>query len=139
MRPIDQIYEAFAAAPRPNAEGITAGSGDDERREIRELLAPYRAKDVPDEDLGQYPLYTMFPFLSVAAYRYYMPRCIEFSLKHPGNALGESLLFSLSNGVARKLAASFSAQERAVVREYLEHLSRASPSDYVEEARKLWK
>ena len=113
--------------------------GDLERLEICDVLAPYQAREVPDDRLGQYPLYAMFPFLSVAAYRYYMPRCIEFSLAHPNNELSESLLFSLSGTFCRARRAAFSPKERAVVREYIECVARNVGEDrFTTEARKLW-
>lgn len=95
--------------------------GDFEREEIRDLLAPHAARDVPEEDLGRYPLYTMFPFLSTASYRYYMPRFIEYCVKNPNSTLGEFLLYSLADDHER--SRSFCPGERAVVREYLKYLA----------------
>jgi hypothetical protein len=140
MRPIEQIYEAFAAAQRPAPADITCGSDDNERREIREVLSRYTAHDLPAEELDRYPLHTMFPFLSPASYRYFMPRFIEHCIANPQSMLAESLLFSLA-GPDRQSGA-FLPPERAVVREYLE-LSAQVPGaklviDHLSAAREKW-
>ena len=125
MRKSNEIYAAFAQARRPSAQEITDHAGDSEREKIRDLLAPHAATDVPSEELGKYPLYTMIPLLSAASYRYFMPRLVAYCLERPDSVLAESLLFSLSGANAARIA-SFLPVERAVVREYIDHLAQQS-------------
>jgi hypothetical protein len=130
VRSVDEVYAAFSGAKRPSAQEIPDHDpgGDLEREEIRDLLAPYAAREVPDEELARYPLHTMFPFLSAASYRYYMPRFIEHCLEpRAGSLLPESLLFALAHSNDHRIA-SFSANERAVVLEYLEDLASQTES-----------
>ena len=124
MRSANEIYAAFSAATRPSSREIPDHDpdGDQEREQIRDLLAPHAAREVPGEILGRHPLYTMCPLLSAASYRYYMPRFIEYCLEEPNSMLSGSLLFSLAYTHDQRDSA-FSAEERGVVREYLEHLA----------------
>ena len=143
MRSANDIYVAFSGAPRPSAPEIPdiAPNGDLEREEIRDLLAPHSAREVPSEDLRAYPLHTMFSFLSAASYRYYMPRFIEHSLEDPDSLLSESLLFSLARFNDDRIA-SFSIEERAVVMEYLKHLATQPDAhivaSYISSAEEQW-
>ena len=142
MRGIEEIYAAFDFARRPAAEEIPdIVSADPERHKIRDLLAAQTAREVPEEELGRYPLYTMFPFLSAIAFRYYMPRFIEFCVKNPRSMLSESLLFSLAER-DRAHVEVFLPDERAVIVEYIELIGRSQDAwldnEAIEKARKLW-
>ena len=140
-----KIYDAFSGARRPSASeipDIENGGGDLERQEIRDLLAPHAAPEVPADALSKYPLYTSLVFLSAASYRYYMPRFIEYCIENPGSTLSGSLIWNLGRSDDDRIA-KFSPDERAIIRAYIEHCA-AQPdahldADSIIEARRLWK
>lgn len=142
MRSVVEIHGAFASARRPTPEEIPdIVSSDPERNAIRDLLAPHAPRDVPDSALGRYPLYTMFPFLSAAAFRYYMPRFIDYCVANPQSMLSESLLFALARDDYQR-AATFVPIEKAVIREYLELITKSPDAwpdaDEVKKAGEVW-
>ena len=97
-RLIEHIYAAFVQAPRPRAGGIAGCSrtGCDECRELDETLSPFRARDVPDTQLRMNT--SAVPLLRPMAFRYYLPRYLEFSSVHRASDcfLVDSVLYSLS-------------------------------------------
>ncbi len=144
MEVIEQVYAAFADAPRPTAANIATGSlGDLERERVTELLAPYVAREVPDNVFEHYEIVAMLPVLSETAFRYFMPRCIDHALSHPESQMVESLMYALSMG--RKYderVLAFATKEREVIARFLEIIATAPPAwlyqDHLKAAREEW-
>jgi hypothetical protein len=73
----EHIYATFSPAPRPSHDVITphrCQNCDD----ITSRLAPYEARRVPDSQMDA--LSGDLPLLGPEAFRYYLPRFIEFAL-----------------------------------------------------------
>ena len=90
---IDTVYVAFDAAPRPAADEITSHRCCECDR-VRDDLARFRARDVPDDVLSYHG--DSIPLLTPKAFRYFLPRYIQFTCDHPGENATEILLFNLS-------------------------------------------
>src|SRR4051812_19963105 len=94
MSIVEEFYQAFSSAPRPSAEDMTVGNPEDfERQTIVSLLSPYEAREVPDELFKRYEIAAMLPVLTSAAYRYYLPRCLDHVLSHSDSVMLEGVLF----------------------------------------------
>ena len=141
MRGEEEIWDAFREASRARPENITWGPEDDERRAITHSLGRHSASEVPAELLASAPIRKMFPVLSSAAIRYYMPRFIEYCLKEEGEPLFESLIQALANAQADRIAV-FHPQERRLVQEFIEYRSELPGAEryaaWFQEARVRW-
>jgi hypothetical protein len=139
---LDKLFDAFSASARPTQDAITDGSpGDREREKVAELLAPYTNRDVPDAVFENYEIRAMLPILTAQAYRYFMPRCIQYALSH-ADFLGTLLISIGRESEYDDRISSFLPRERAAIMRFVDHVSRLSDSslyrDELKTARKTW-
>jgi len=141
---VKRLYCAFSAAPRPQEREI-APHRCCECDEVVRRLAPHESGRVPDDDMLW--LSDTLPLLGPAAYRYYLPRFIEFCLVKPPAMLDAVINYNLSptgdlDVDDRNRFATFTPDEAHVVLEFVEH--RASGPDldldrvYLDEAWEFW-
>jgi hypothetical protein len=120
---IRALYGAFAAAPKPARDVITphrCGECD----EVASRLAPHEARSVPDEDT--FWLGDSLPLLGPEAFRYYLPRFIEFSVTQPHSSLATLILYSFVPSPTLDIGsqdrfALFTHDERQAILAYLRH------------------
>jgi hypothetical protein len=141
---VARLYRAFSEAPRPRADEI-APHRCCECDEVARRLAPHEAARVPDDDMQW--LGDTLPLLGPAAYRYYLPRFLEFCLVTPPSMLDAVINYNLAptgdlDVGERNRFSGFTPVEARVVLEFVEH--RASDPDleldreYLDEARAFW-
>jgi hypothetical protein len=140
---IERLYQAFADAPRPDRDEITPHRCD-ECDEVSARFSRHPARDVPHDDMLW--LGDSMPLLSPKAFRYYLPRFIEFCLVTPQSSADAMINYNLApSGVdlgERNRFAQFSDAERRAVHEFVEYRA-ALPDyefdqEYLEDARKFW-
>lgn len=141
---IERLYAGFAHAPKPERSEITphrCGECD----EVTARLFPYAARDVPDEDMLW--LGDSLPLLSAKAYRFYLPRFIDFTLISPHCSADAVINYNLApsgdlDTGDRNRFVGFTEGERRLVLEFVEY--RASLEEhgydqlYLESARAFW-
>lgn len=142
---IARLYGAFADAPRPEHAEITPHRCA-ECDEIADRLALHAARDVPHEDmlwLGD----SAMPLLGPKAFRYYLPRFIEFCLLTPQSSAEAVINYNLvpSGDLdvgERNRFSGFNEAERRAVLEFVEYRSSLPGSEfdqrYLEDARIFW-
>lgn len=114
---VELLYAAFAEASRPTLDDITPHRCY-ECDEVRDGLAPYAARTVPDEEVRADSL----PLLSPTALRHYLPRYIEFGFTHRDSILSEFLIYNLcAENLEERRYAAFSIAERQALHRYLKH------------------
>jgi hypothetical protein len=141
---LERLYRAFAATPRPREDEI-APHRCCECDEVVRRLAPHESARVPDDDMLW--LGDTLPLLGPAAYRYYLPRFIEFCLVQPPAMLDAVINYNLAptgdlDVGDRNRFAAFTPGEARVVLEFVEH-RRAEPDldldrEYLDKAREFW-
>src|SRR5262245_23342362 len=89
---VERLYEAFSQAPRPAEEEI-APHRCGECDEVAARLAPHESRRVPDEDM--FWLGDSMPLLGHKAFRYYLPRFVEFCLKQPNSSADAVIDYNL--------------------------------------------
>lgn len=119
-----------ADVPRPERGEITPHSCD-ECDEVSARLSPHRAGDVPSADMHW--LGDSLPLLSPKAFRYYLPRFIEFCLLTSQSSVEAVINYNLAPSGdldvgERNRFAGFTAAQRQVVLEFVE--LRANSPDY---------
>jgi uncharacterized protein DUF6714 len=141
----DRLYAGFAAAPKPERTEITphrCGECD----EVTARLFPHAARDVPDEDMLW--LGDSLPLLSAKAYRFYLPRFIEFCLNTPHSSAEAVINYNLApsgdlDTGDRNRFVGFSEGERRLVLEFVEHRAgleeHGYDQPYLERARAFWR
>jgi len=127
---IDRLYRAFAEAPRRDRDESTPHRCC-ECDEVAARLSRYAARDVPDDEMLR--LGDSLPLLSPKAFRYYLPRFIEFCLTTPESSAEAVMNCNLAPSGdldvgERNRFAQFSEAERRVVLEFVE--CRAASPDY---------
>jgi hypothetical protein len=141
---IPRLYRVFAGAPRPQKEEITPHRCC-ECAEVTERLAPHEAARVPDEDMLW--LGDSLPLLGPAAFRYYLPRFLEFCLTQPPSMLDAVLNYNLAptgdlDLGERNRFADFTPTEARVVLEFVEYRAKGDDTDldraYLDKAREFW-
>jgi hypothetical protein len=120
---IARLYRAFAGAPRPERGEITPHRCA-ECDEVAARLSPHDARAVPDDDMLW--LGDSLPLLSPKAFRYYLPRFIEFCLGTPQSSTDAVINYNLAPSASldvgeRNRFAGFADAERRVVLEFVEH------------------
>jgi len=142
---IERLYGAFSEAPRPERAEITPHRCE-ECDEIATRLALHAAWDVPHDDmlwLGD----SAMPLLGPRAFRYYLPRFIEFCLLTPRSSAGAVVNYNLAPSGdldvgERNRFSSFNKAERGVVLEFVEYRASLPESEfdqrYLEDARVFW-
>lgn len=125
---VERLYGAFSNAPRPAQEEITShrcGECD----EVATRLAPHQSRTVPDEDM--YWLGDSLPLLSPKAFRYFIPRFVEFCLKHPDGSLDGVIDYNLGpyEDSSEKLGI-FTASERYALLEFVQFRLDSSDAHY---------
>lgn len=142
---IERLYRAFADAPRPDRDEITphrCGECD----EVAARLSRYAARDVPHDDMLW--LGDSLPLLSPKAFRYYLPRFIEFCLVTPQSSAEAVMNYNLAPSRdldvgERNRFSQFNESERRGVLEFVEY--RAALPDYefdrkyLEDALRFWR
>jgi hypothetical protein len=142
---IERLYQAFADAPRPAPDEITphrCGECD----EVAARLSPHVARAVPHEDMLW--LGDSMPLLGPKAFRYYLPRFIEFCLVTPRSNTEALINYNLAPSGSldvgeRNRFAHFADAERRVVLEFVEHRLALPDSEpdrrYLEDALSFWR
>jgi hypothetical protein len=120
---VERLYRAFSATPRPTEDEI-APHRCCECDEVAQRLGPHESSRVPDDDMLW--LSDSLPLLGSAAYRYYLPRFIEFCLVKPQGMLDAVINYSLSptgdlDVGDRNRFATFTPGEARLVLEFVEH------------------
>lgn len=141
---IPRLYRAFVAAPRPQKDEVTPHRCW-ECDEVDERLAPHEAAHVPDEDMTW--LGDTLPLLGPPAFRYYLPRFIEFCLAQPESMLDAVINYNLAptgdlDVGERNRFANFTPSEARVVLEFVEHRANRDDADldraYLDKAWEFW-
>lgn len=120
---VARLYRAFSAAPRPQADEI-APHRCCECDEVARRLAPHEAALVPDDDMLW--LGDSLPLLGPAAFRYYLPRFIQFCLVKPPSMLDAVIDYNLHptgdlDVADRNRFSTFQPGEARLVLEFVEH------------------
>jgi hypothetical protein len=141
---VERLYRAFSATPRPARDEI-APHRCCECDEVVRRLAPHESDGVPDHDMLW--LGDTLPLLGPAAYRYYLPRFIEFCLANPPGMLDAVINYNLAptgdlDVGDRNRFAAFTPGEARVVLEFVEHRA-AEPDldldrEYLDKAWEFW-
>ena len=142
---VERLFASFAYAPRPARADITPHRCC-ECDEVADRLSAYTARDVPEDDMHW--LGDCLPLLSAKAFRFYLPRFIEFCLRVPNSNVEALINYNLVPSTdldvgERNRFAGFSDEERRVVLEFVEY--RASLPDqihdgpYLEAASSFWR
>jgi hypothetical protein len=141
---IDRLYRAFAQAPRPGPAEITphrCGECD----EVSARLSRHGARDVPHDDMHW--VGDCMPLLSPIAFRYYLPRFIEFCLVTPESSADAVINYNLAPAGEldvgeRNRFAGFNEAERQVVLEFVQYRHGMPDSefdqDYLQRALAFW-
>jgi hypothetical protein len=141
---IERLYKAFAEAPRPTASELTphrCGECD----EVAARLSAHYARDVPYDDMLW--LGDSLPLLSPKAFRYYLPRFIEFCLATPNSSLAAVINYNLAPSGdldvgERNRFFQFSEAERRAVLEFVQYRASLPESAhdraYLEDAEIFW-
>jgi Family of unknown function (DUF6714) len=141
---IERLYGAFADAPRPGPGEITAHRCD-ECEEVSARLSRYAASDVPHDDMLW--LGDSMPLLSPKAFRYYLPRFIEFCLVTPQSSAEATINYNLAPSGdldvgERNRFAQFNDVERRIVLEFVEYRAGLPECKfdrrYLEDALAFW-
>lgn len=128
------IYAAFKSAPKPNRDVITPHRCP-ECDDIAGRLAPHEAAHVPDAEMHH--LGQSLTFLGPEAFRYYLPRFIEFSMAYPDSDAARYIVYNLAPAAdldvgSRNRFLYFSTDERKALRKYIEYLA-SSQDPYLDE------
>ena len=97
---IEPLFAAFSSAPRPAAEEITSHRCCECDR-VRDDFARYSVREVPDDVLSYHG--DSIPLLTPKAFRYFMPRYIQFTFEHPDTNATDNLLFNLVSCLTNSL------------------------------------
>jgi hypothetical protein len=117
------IYAAFSSAPRPTPDVITPHRCE-KCDDLASRLAPYEARQVPDSQMdvvgGDLPL------LGPEAFRYYLPRFMEFSLLRRDSDAAAFIIYNLAPDPdldigPRNRFLHFTPEERESLRKYIEY------------------
>jgi hypothetical protein len=115
---VERLYGAFSDAPRPAKEEITPHRCY-ECDEVTARLAPHQSREVPDDDM--FWLGDSMPLLGHKAFRYFLPRFIEFCLRHPNSSANGVIDYNpgpfedLHADVTAKLHGLNAAERRALL------------------------
>ncbi len=90
---VNSFYKAFLGAPRPTLSEITTHRCW-ECDKVREDFAAYSVKKVTDKVMRYHG--DSIPLLSAKAFRYYLPRYVQFTCEQPDENATDNLLFNLS-------------------------------------------
>ena len=90
---IENLYKAFTDAPRP-AKSEIAPHICDECEEVARRLGEHAVREVPNDDMHW--LGDSMPLLGPKAFRYYLPRFIEFCIKTPESSLDALINYNLA-------------------------------------------
>lgn len=141
---IENLYKTFADAPRPERSEI-APHECDECDEVSERLSAHAARDVPDDDMHW--LGDTLPLLGPTAFRYYLPRFIEFCIKNPDSSLDALINYNLTRSPEdvgeRNRFAGFTKAEGRLILKFVE-LRAAGPDAeydrvYLDAALEYWR
>ena len=141
---VERLYTAFAEAPRPTAGAITPHRCC-ECDEVAARLAPHESRNVPSQDM--YWLGDSLPLLGPKAFRYFLPRFIEFCLRHGESSLDGLINYNLAPSASldegeRNRFAGFTPAERSAVLEFVDYRSQLEgaefDSEHLEQARQFW-
>ncbi len=141
---ISRLYRAFSDAPRPAKDEI-APHRCCECGEVTERLAPHEAARVPDDDMLW--LGDTLPLLGPAAYRYYLPRFLEFCLTTPPSMLDAVINYNLAptgdlDVGERNRFSQFTPAEARIVLEFVEHRATEPGADhdreFLDKAWEFW-
>lgn len=141
---IERLYLAFSQAPRPQPAEI-APHRCCECDEVAARLSPHAARAVPHEDMLW--LGDSLPLLGPGAFRYYLPRFIEFALRVPESSAEAVIHYNLAPSGEldvgeRNRFSQFSDEERRAVLEFVQYRAAlpeyAGDQGFLEEARKFW-
>jgi hypothetical protein len=141
---VTRLYAAFASAPRPKKAEITPHRCC-ECDEVNERLGPHEAAFVPDDDMLW--LGDTLPLLGPAAFRYYLPRFLEFCLTQPPSMIDAVINYNLAptgdlDVGERNRFSQFTPAEARVVLEFVEHRfdepGAELDKEYLEKAHNYW-
>jgi len=118
-----KFFDAFKGAPRPELDQITPHRCWECDR-VRDDFSEYEVKNVPDYILHDHG--DSIPFLSPIAFRYFLPRYMEFTVENPDANAAEYLLYNLSpnhrnSEFWRGRCDAFVSKEKEVIIQYLEY------------------
>ena len=141
---VERLYAAFEAAPRPVSREIAPHSCW-ECDEIIARLGTHEARDVPAEDMHW--LGDCLTLLGPKAFRYYLPRYIEFCLTTSDSNANGFINYNLAPSDSldigdRDRFKDFTAKERHVVLEFVKHRLEEEDGQFdakhLEEAKAFW-
>jgi hypothetical protein len=141
---IGRLYQAFAGAPRPTLDEITPHRCA-ECDEVAARLSPHVARAVPHDDMLW--LGDSMPLLGPKAFRYYLPRFIEFCLITPRSSTEAVINYNLAPSGSldvgeRNRFAYFADAERRVVLEFVKYRlalpDNEHDQEYLQDALSFW-
>lgn len=141
---IERLYRAFSSAPRPQPSEI-APHRCGECDEVAARLSPHIARAVPHEDMLW--VGDSMALLGPKAFRYYLPRFIEFALLVPESSAEAVIHYNLAPSGDldvgdRNRFSQFNDEERRAVLEFVQYRAAlpeyAGDQAYLEKARTFW-
>lgn len=135
---IRKIYEAFSLAPPPDESEITSHDCC-ECNEIRSELTQYMRQKIPDSYFKTHS--QLVPLLSPKAFRYFLPRIMEFTIQEKLSDLSEFLLYHLGSDEIegeyrdywKERISVFSENEKSIIRAYLKYRRKWDEAKFDEE------
>ena len=128
------FYKAFQDAPRPSIDE-NAPHRCWECDKVRDDFSKYNVGKVPDDVLHYHG--DSISLLSPKAFRYFMPRYVEFTINNPDANAVDNLLFNLSpddpTSEFRKGRCDAFTKEREAIIEYLQYRRTLPDGEYDEE------
>ncbi len=131
---IKRMYRVFSSVEKPLIEEMTPHRCP-ECDNVRDRLHAYNQREVPDELLIKHG--DALPLLSPKALRYYFPRYIEFGLLNQDSNTFDNCLYHLApneiDDYWHERIAIFNAEEKSVLREYLQLRRTLEYAEYEED------
>ena len=132
---LTSFFGAFKSAPRPELDQIALHRCCECDR-VRDDFSKYDAKEVPDDLLHYHG--DSIPLLSPIAFRYFLPRYVEFTYNNPDANATDNLLYNLSpddknSEFWKGRCDSFTKQEKQVIIQYLQYRRTLPDAEFDEE------
>ncbi len=118
---IEKMYDTFSEARRPTKEEMTIYK-DFECAEIMEKFSPYKNCDLPDEIVSSF--FNALVWLKPEAFRYYLPRYIEYDVQHQDYSFFGYLLYEIVpenfDNAFKERFIMFTDAEKEIIVQYLQ-------------------
>ena len=132
-----QIKSAFAEVPAPSDDNIVCHECE-ECHALRDDVRGHRPDELPDSWIEQ--SFDQLPFFSDDAKRFYLPAFLRVAALKPDSLVAQFLLYALSDEFRMYPSGGYSAQQKQVIRHYLEYAQHVGNYDQecVDKAKTIW-